>query len=128
MDGISGTGLPIRPSGAGGASGAGGVAQNARLRRACEDFEAIFVNEMMKSMRATVPDGGLLPKKLSQEVFEGMFDAEISHQASGGLGVADLLYQEFCRALPDGAKGEGVPGRNEEGGKAFASPPEEVRR
>lgn len=108
----------------------GRVAGNAdtRLRQACEDFEALFVNEMMKSMRATVPEGGLIPRKLSQEVFEGMFDEEVSRRASGGFGVADLLYQEFHRALPDEAKVEGVPSRNDKGGNDFAAPPEEVRR
>ena len=33
------------------------------LRRSCREFEAIYVNEMYKSMRKTVPESGLFEKK-----------------------------------------------------------------
>lgn len=102
---------------------AGGGAE-ARLRAACKDFEAIFLNEMMKAMRATVPEGGLLPRKLSQQIFEGMFDEEVARRASGGFGMAELLYEELARALPqEGAKAAVPPGRSDEG---VGTPPEEV--
>ena len=32
------------------------------LRRSCRDFEAIYINEMYKAMRKTVPDSGLFEK------------------------------------------------------------------
>ena len=38
------------------------------LRRSCREFEAIYVNEMYKSMRKTVPESGLFEKKGMAEI------------------------------------------------------------
>jgi flagellar protein FlgJ len=58
---------------------------------AVRGFEEMFLNEMMKSMRKTVPESeeGGQAKALWRE----RFDAEIAHQVaeSGGIGLAKLL-------------------------------------
>ncbi len=58
---------------------------------AIRGFEEMFLNEMMKSMRKTVPESeeGGHSKALWQE----KFDAEIVHKIaeSGGIGMAKLL-------------------------------------
>ncbi len=58
---------------------------------AIRGFEEMFLNEMMKSMRKTVPqseEGGR-----AKAIWQERFDAEIVHKVaeSGGIGLAKLL-------------------------------------
>ena len=66
------------------------------LRAAAQQFEATFIQEMMRTMRQSCIKSDLYESN-SLETFEGMFDKEISLQISkrGGLGVADLLVKNL---------------------------------
>lgn len=70
-----------------------------RLRKATQDFEALFVAHMLKSMRNTIPQGGMFGEKdgLGNDMLQGLFDMELSRQMARGrsLGLGDMLYQEI---------------------------------
>lgn len=72
-----------------------------KLLAACQDFEALFIQMMFKSMRNTIPKDGLIPKSFSQEVFEEMLDEELSKKmAKGqGIGLAQEIYKQLSRNL-----------------------------
>jgi flagellar protein FlgJ len=67
------------------------------LNKTCQEFEAIFIRTLIKSMRATVPDGGLLEKNTDSEVFEEMMDGEIATQTAkrGEFGIAEALFRQL---------------------------------
>lgn len=67
------------------------------LKKACEDFESIFVNMLLTTMRSSVGDGGLTEKSHAREIFEGMLDEEISNSISSGgsVGIAKVLYKNL---------------------------------
>ena len=70
------------------------------LRHSCREFEAIYVNEMYKSMRKTVPESGLFEKKgMAEEVYLEMLDMEMAKQtASGdGMGIGKAMYQQLYK-------------------------------
>ena len=70
----------------------------AALRHSCREFEAIYVNEMYKSMRKTVPEGELFGKKgMAEEVYREMLDMEMAREtASGdGMGIGKAMYQQL---------------------------------
>lgn len=68
------------------ASGAGAAAQQ---------FEALFIQMMVKSMRDAVPTTGLLDNKQS-EFFQSMLDQQWSQTMAGrGIGLADRLVSEL---------------------------------
>jgi Rod binding domain-containing protein len=74
-------------------------AEKARLRKATEEFESFFVYQMLKTMRETIPDGGLagdgpLSGSLGKETFTDLFDMEIARSVSfgGNSSISDLLY------------------------------------
>ncbi|OCC15556.1 Flagellar protein FlgJ [Dissulfuribacter thermophilus] len=69
-----------------------------RFKEACKGFEAMFINEMLKAMRKTIPKSGLLDGGLRQEIYESMFDEKVSEALSerGALGIADMLYNAFA--------------------------------
>ena len=51
------------------------------IREAAKAFEAVFINQLMKSMRKTLPEDGLLGKGFANQVFNGMLDQEYSQIA-----------------------------------------------
>ena len=72
-------------------------AQDKRLKRTCAEFESIFITYMLKSMRKTVNEVGVLGKSNESEIFTSMFDEKLAQviAKSGGIGLGKLLFQGF---------------------------------
>ena len=68
------------------------------LKELARQFEAIFVNQLMKAMRETLPKEGLL-SSFSVDMYESMFDQEVAGEMSKGkgMGLADILYTQLSR-------------------------------
>jgi Rod binding domain-containing protein len=68
-----------------------------RLKETTREFEAVFMQEMLKAMRDTVPESGLLDGGRSEEIFTAMLDEHVARlsagRSEGGLGAA--LYRRF---------------------------------
>ena len=74
-----------------------GVSDDAKLREAANDFEAIFIQQMLKTMRKTSFESDLLPKSEGEKVFQSLLDeqyAQISAK-SGSLGLGEMIYQQL---------------------------------
>ncbi|HHY41461.1 MAG TPA: flagellar biosynthesis protein FlgJ [Thermoanaerobacterales bacterium] len=70
-----------------------------KLKEVCQQFESIFINYMLKSMRATVPDGGLFDKGVTYDIVLSMHDQALAEEISlnGGIGLAKQLYEELSK-------------------------------
>ncbi len=83
-------------------------------RETATQFEAMFIQEMLKSMRATVEKNDLMGSD-SEEQFTQMYDRELSMSLAkrNTLGVADMIVKAVERnnaPLPDyKAKAEPMP-------------------
>jgi Rod binding domain-containing protein len=68
----------------------------AATRQTAQQFEAMFIQMMLKSMRDAVPKSDLLQSK-SMDTFEAMYDREIAVALSkkGGLGLADMMMKHL---------------------------------
>jgi peptidoglycan hydrolase FlgJ len=66
--------------------------QKKALRAAAEQFEALFLQEMLKSMRASVGKDELVDSAAIQ-TYEEMFDREVALQMAkrGAVGISDML-------------------------------------
>lgn len=74
-----------------------------KLMETCKEFEAIFINMMLKEMRKTVPDGGLIEKSTGTKIFEDMYYEEVAKNISDkddGIGLAKMLYEQFKMNYP----------------------------
>lgn len=75
--------------------------QDKKLKKACKDFEAIFLNNLLKSMRKTIVKSDLFGSNQQEEMFQDMMDSEtcsaISKQNS--IGIADMLYRQMCSSV-----------------------------
>ncbi len=71
------------------------------LQKVCQDFESIFIHQMIKAMRKTVPKTGFFGKASGEELFESFFDTELSKVISkkGGFGIGRMLYESFIKRI-----------------------------
>ncbi|AOI66839.1 flagellar biosynthesis protein FlgJ [Burkholderia territorii] len=66
-------------------------------------FDAMFTEMMLKSMRDATPDGGLLDSHTSK-MYTSMLDQQLAQQMSKrGIGVADALMKQLLRNAGQGA-------------------------
>jgi flagellar protein FlgJ len=80
-----------------------GASEAERLKQACDSFEALFMQQMLKQMRATVPQDGLFGGGSAERIYTDMLDAELSKEMStdGGLGISRLLFEHMMAAQKD---------------------------
>lgn len=79
----------------------------AAMRGAAQQFEAMFLQELMKTMRDAVPKAELFESQ-AMDMFQGMFDKEVSVQMArrGSVGMADMLVKQMGKfAAPPAADG-----------------------
>lgn len=72
-----------------------------KLRKACNDLEAVFVNMMFKQMRSTVEKSGLMEEGFAEDTYQDMlFDNYAQEATKGkGLGLSDILYKQLSKQL-----------------------------
>lgn len=68
---------------------------DAGLRQAAEEFEAIFLNMMMQSMREATGKSELFDSSQTEQM-QAMYDQQLArHLATRGIGLADQLVQQL---------------------------------
>ena len=77
------------------------------LRQVSRQFEALFMNMVLKSMREATPQSGLLDNT-NEKLYTSMLDQQLSQNLSGrGLGLAEAMLVQLQRATasatPDAA-------------------------
>ncbi len=77
--------------------------QEKELKEACQNFEALFLNMMFKSMRNTVQKSDIIDNSYATGVYEDMMYEKYSEEAAkgGGIGLADMLYKQLIQNLED---------------------------
>ena len=70
-----------------------------KLKKACQEMEAVFLNMLLKSMRATVPKSEGNGSGMQADTMQSMFDMEMTRNmaAAGGTGLADMMYRNLTR-------------------------------
>jgi flagellar protein FlgJ len=83
------------------------------LREVARQFEGLFTQMMLKSMRSATPQDALFGSD-QQDFYQDMFDTQMASQlAKGrGLGLADMLVQQLMQAgvAPEAAAKAAAPG------------------
>ena len=81
------------------------------IMKAAKAFEAIFVNELMKSMRKTLPKDGLLNSGFANGVFNGMLDQEYAQLMSNSeqFGLARMIAEQMGVNPKDLSKTKSAP-------------------
>lgn len=69
-----------------------------RLKEAAGDFESLFVQQLMRTMRKSVPENGLFGTSNGEKIFREMLDdeyAKLASKAPEGLGLKGSLYRQL---------------------------------
>ncbi len=72
-----------------------------RLRESTREFEAIYVNEMFKAMRKTVPEDGIFKTSKTEEMFRDMMDMELARETAkgDGIGIGKAMYDQMKETI-----------------------------
>lgn len=67
------------------------------LKKACKEFESLLTYELLKSMRNTVDKCDLFHGGQGEEIYQSMFDQELSKSISGygNNSISSMLYQQL---------------------------------
>ena len=105
------------------AQGLGSLKQSAKagspdaLKGAATQFEAMFINQMMKTMREATPQDGMTDNQQTK-MFTSMLDQQLSqNMAKRGMGLADVLTRQLsvqtdAKALAIGSESSTAVGRD----------------
>jgi len=72
-------------------------AEQAKLKEACVDFEAIFVKQMLDSMRKTVQKTGLTDGGFAEDIYQDFLYDEYAKEIAqtANLGIAKMMYRQM---------------------------------
>jgi flagellar protein FlgJ len=75
--------------------------RKAELRKAASGFEAIFVRQMLQSMRSTLSNGGMFGSGAMGEIYSDIMDNAISEKIAdrGDFGLADIIYKQMVKSI-----------------------------
>jgi len=67
------------------------------LKKACEQFEAVFAKQLLSEMRKGMPDTSI-GDQAGSDIYKDMMDQAIgdSMARQGALGIGQMLYKEFA--------------------------------
>jgi flagellar protein FlgJ len=90
------------------------------VRQVATQFEALFMQMVLKSMREATPRSGMFNSS-EEETYTGMLDQQLAQKiAAGGTGLGDVIARQLSRNLPS----EAAPRAAKEGpSPATVAPP-----
>lgn len=68
-----------------------------KLREVSDLYENHFIREMIKQMRSTVHESGLIKQNNAEKIFQGQLDDEYANQwgKAGGIGLSNIIYEQL---------------------------------
>jgi flagellar protein FlgJ len=70
-----------------------------KLKKACGEIESLFISQMLQFMRRTIPQSGLLGNGPGKDIYETLFDQELSKSLAkkGGMGLGNMIYKQMIK-------------------------------
>lgn len=87
--------------------------QEKQMREAAQAYEKYFLDEMVKAMRATIPEGqGMIKPSFAENLYKENLDQEYVKNwvESGGVGLSDLIYEQLKSQIEQMQGGAVKPG------------------
>jgi len=69
-----------------------------KLRKACADFESLFVYQLFQTMRKTIPSGNPAMQSFGKDTYNMMFDQKVAEEMSKkgeGMGLQTILFNQL---------------------------------
>ena len=87
-------------------------ARNGKLKKAAEQLEGMFVQQLYKAMRDTVPQQeGIVSGGAGEDIFTGLMDQHLAAETPKHWenGLSKALYRQLHRGLPSDAAAASSP-------------------
>ena len=70
----------------------------AELKKVAEEFEAVFIAQLLKIMRDTIEESGLEGGGFGKSIYTELFDQEIALSMAhrGAIGIGDIIYKSLA--------------------------------
>ena len=83
------------------------------VKKLSEQFESIFLGIVLKSMRKSVPESGLIKKGNGEEIFRSMLDTEYAKSlaAQRTTGLAESIEKHLTGLMQQTMKAEDITGK-----------------
>lgn len=81
-----------------GGVGSSQLQETKKVAELSREFEAIFLEQMIRSMRATIPKDGILNAGNAEDVYQSMLDSEYAKsmtQQGSGIGLGAALQRQL---------------------------------
>ena len=74
------------------------IDKNSKLYKVCQEFEAIFIKQMLNVMRKTITKNELFHGGFVEEIFEDMLYDDYAKKmaVNGHFGLSDMLYKQLA--------------------------------
>jgi len=74
-----------------------GDKQKNELKKVSQEFESLFIAQLLKVMRETIEESGLMEGGFGKSIYTDLFDQEVARSMAkrGVLGISDLLYKNL---------------------------------
>jgi flagellar protein FlgJ len=71
--------------------------ESLEVSQVCKEFESLFLNYLLKEMRATVPKSGPFGGGQAEQIYTSMFDEQLSRKLAqhGGIGLAQIIQRSL---------------------------------
>lgn len=75
------------------------TAREISAKRSADEFEAIFISQMLKSMSVGVKTDGPFGGGQSEEIYRDLMNEELGKTVTGkgGIGLSDAIYREILK-------------------------------
>ena len=73
----------------------------AKLKDTCNQFEALFLYQIMEKARQALPKSDLAGNPMGEDLFKGMLNQELAGKMAqaGGMGLGKMLYDQLSKSL-----------------------------
>jgi flagellar protein FlgJ len=73
------------------------ASKDPKLYQVCEEFESLFIKQMLNSMKKTVHKGEMMHGGYAEEIFEDLLYDEYAllMAKTSGFGIADMTYRQL---------------------------------
>lgn len=72
-----------------------------RLEQACADFEALLIQKLFQTMRASIPKSGFIDAGSAEAIYSAMLDQKVAQDLAlqGGLGLSSQIKEQIVTWL-----------------------------
>jgi flagellar protein FlgJ len=77
------------------------IKAKAKLYESCQALESVFINQMLQSMRSTVPEDSMVGDSFATDTFQSMLYEEYANvmSRSQSFGIAEALYRQLSQQV-----------------------------